>query len=347
MRIPGHNLTSVRVGRVTPCAPGLAGIADGARGATTIHGMGSLRTPHSALRTELAFSLIEIMVTVTLLAFIILGLVAMFNQTRRAFTSSITQVDILESGRSSSDIVTREMEQVAAANAYNVFNFYVDSPVANGNYAYLIQPLVDPTENRTNNLQEVCFVTRYNQQWNFIGYKILQSNPNDNNLSPSEGIGTLYRYSASGIALTNLPALINNFNTFITSTRPTQSANFSRLVDGVVDFRIRALDTNGNSFFQNNHLLPVPVTPTVTASLNFKTDDQFSVAFTSNALPAFVDVELGVLEDRPLAHYEALVIPPYNLGPGTAPWGYLTNRAGAVHIFRQRITIRNVNPAAF
>src|SRR5450631_107530 len=62
-----------------------------------------------------AFTLVEIMVTVALLAVIILGLVAMFNQTRRAFTSSLTQVDVLESGRAAADLVGREMEQMAAS----------------------------------------------------------------------------------------------------------------------------------------------------------------------------------------------------------------------------------------
>ena len=61
-----------------------------------------------------AFSLIEILVTVAILSVIILGLVAMFNQTRRAFTSSMTQVDVLESGRSAADLLSRELEQVSA-----------------------------------------------------------------------------------------------------------------------------------------------------------------------------------------------------------------------------------------
>ena len=82
-----------------------------------------------------------------MLAFIILGLVAMFNQTRRAFTSSITQVDVLESGRSAADIVTREMEQIAAASSTNVnlTNFYVDSPVPNhAGDAYLTSTVCGP-----------------------------------------------------------------------------------------------------------------------------------------------------------------------------------------------------------
>ena len=37
-----------------------------------------------------AFSLIEIMITSALLSFIVLGLLAMFNQTQRAFRSGMT-----------------------------------------------------------------------------------------------------------------------------------------------------------------------------------------------------------------------------------------------------------------
>jgi hypothetical protein len=43
------------------------------------------------------FSLIEIMVTVGLLTFIILGLLLMFNQTQRAFRTGMTQTDVLGS----------------------------------------------------------------------------------------------------------------------------------------------------------------------------------------------------------------------------------------------------------
>ena len=55
------------------------------------------------------------MVTVALLSVIILGLVAMFNQTRRAFMSSLAQVDVLESGRAAADIISRDLEQLAPA----------------------------------------------------------------------------------------------------------------------------------------------------------------------------------------------------------------------------------------
>ena len=53
-------------------------------------------------------------------------------------------------------------------------------------------PLTDPNELRTNTLQELYFISRYNQQWNIIGYKV------DLN-GEGNGVGTLYRYSSNGI----------------------------------------------------------------------------------------------------------------------------------------------------
>ena len=73
----------------------------------------------------------EILVTVAMLSVIILGLVAMFDQTRRAFTSSMTQVDVLEAGRSVADFIAREMEQIAPSGLTNAPNFYADTAESN------------------------------------------------------------------------------------------------------------------------------------------------------------------------------------------------------------------------
>ncbi len=72
---------------------------------------------HYALCTTLhAFSLIEILVVIGLLSVIILGLLAMFNQTQRAFRTGMTQVDVLASGRAASDMIARELSQITPAN---------------------------------------------------------------------------------------------------------------------------------------------------------------------------------------------------------------------------------------
>jgi prepilin-type N-terminal cleavage/methylation domain-containing protein len=268
------------------------------------------------------FSLVEILVTVALLSVIILGLVAMFNQTRRAFTSSITQVDVLESGRDAAGLIAQEMEQMAAAGSVNVTNFYVQTT----SQQPMFQTLVDASDVRTNTLQAVFFLTRLNQTWTGVGYRVF----------PGDGVGTLYRYSGNNISATNGPLLTlqwSNFNYGVTASGP--GTNFTRIMDGVVNFRIRAYDTNGNQ-------LANIVTPTVIATNYFvpMADDHY-YQMTSNSLPAYVEIELGVLEDRALARYQALSNNP------TIGLNYLANHPGQVHMFRQRIPIRNVSSAAY
>ena len=97
-----------------------------------------------------AFSLIEIMVTVALLSFIVLGLLAMFTQTKRAFTSSMTQTDVMESGRAVIEMIARELEQLTPGHVnngnYRCTNFFAElspgfnrAPLANSSECILLQ----------------------------------------------------------------------------------------------------------------------------------------------------------------------------------------------------------------
>jgi len=61
----------------------------------------------------------------------------------------------------------------------------------------------------------------------------------------------------------------------------------------------------------------------------------------SNTLPASVEIEMGVLEDRALQRAESLG------GSYQAQTNYLAGCAGQVHVFRQRVSIPNVDPAAY
>src|SRR5688572_31806835 len=89
----------------------------------------SRRITHSR-RSEQAFSLIEIMVAVTLLSVITLGLLAMFYQTQRAFRVGTSQVDVLENGRAALQLICRDLQQMHVSNMDSVTNFYVEP--ANG-----------------------------------------------------------------------------------------------------------------------------------------------------------------------------------------------------------------------
>ena len=90
-----------------------------------------------------AFSLIELLVVMTLLSFIIIGLLAVFDQTQRAFKTGMSQVDVLESGRATMDLITREVEQMASLTGLgsNVVNFIAEIPKDNGG-----NPIYNPLE---------------------------------------------------------------------------------------------------------------------------------------------------------------------------------------------------------
>ncbi len=271
-----------------------------------------------AVRCGRGFSLIEIMVTVTLLAVIILGLVTMFNQTQRAFTTSLNQVDVLEGGRTASDMIAREMEQNSPSYYSNVFNFNV-VPTVNS----YIWPLANPPDVVTNVMEKLFFLTRYNQQWNAVGFEVEPVN---------NGVGTLYRYSSNNVPLPNLAFQVTNFMN-ATSLLSTNT-NFNRIIDGVVNFRIRAFGTNGNLLFVTN-------APSGNIFVTTNIVGEYAYHFSSNAVPAYVEMELGILETRTLERYRS-----YSNSPSLAR-SYLTNHAAQVHIFRQRIPIRAVDTAAY
>ena len=55
-------------------------------------------------RKTSGFTLVEIMVVMILLSVIVLGLMAMFNQTQRAFRAGMAQTDQMEGGRMFNDL---------------------------------------------------------------------------------------------------------------------------------------------------------------------------------------------------------------------------------------------------
>jgi type II secretory pathway pseudopilin PulG len=275
-------------------------------------------------RREGAFSLIEIMVVVALLSVIILGLMAMFTQTQRAFRLGMSQTDVLESGRVATDLLVRELEQVTPAYRSNIVNFYADV-VASGT-----QPLPPVSGNfsRTNVMQDLFFVTRQNQTWSGIGYFV-----RTNLTAPNQygAVGTLYRFETNDSAFqfaNNPGGLVSGFNR---ARNGNNSQGVSKILDGVVGFKIRAFETNG---FWINEYNSVNIQAT-----RYPVNESYCW-FQSNAVPAFVELEIGVLEQQTFERYKA--IPVYSVATN-----YLANHVGNVHVFRQRIHVRNVDMAAY
>lgn len=267
-----------------------------------------------------AFSLLEVLVVVALLSLIILGLMMMFGQVQRAYKLGTTQVDVLESGRLVADQFSRELVQVTPSHGSNSVNFYarIISPEP------LLQSLSGtPSVARTNLLSALFFLTRENQRWTGIGYLVSDTN--------NVGMGTLYRYE------TNAPFGQNPAWLFAGFTNAPLN-QMSKLVDGVVQFKVRAYDTNGvwlSGIARTNIIAEWPYTSTL-----YGVGEMERYFFSSNAIPAAVEVELGILEDAALAKARAYPT-------AAARRNFLTNQVNSVHVFRTRATLRNVDPLAY
>lgn len=234
-----------------------------------------------------AFSLLEIMVAVGLLAVIIVGLLAMFYQTERAFRSGITQVDVLEAGRAAVELVARELREMKAADIPGVTNYFADIPV---------EGIVQPMPNgffRTNRLQDFFFLTRTNLDgWKGISYGFHRD-------EWMNGVATLQRMEVP----TNIASAAQLSSFLFVNSVERLPLSYHRVADGVVHLEIRAYDRFGN-------LVP-------------------DAAETN--VPAVIELELGILEPKTWERAKAL-------GPNAR--SYLEQRAGKVHIFRERIPIR-------
>jgi hypothetical protein len=316
--------------------------------------------------------LIEIMITVGLLSFIILGLLAMFNQTQRAFRTSMTQSDVLEAGRAAMDMIGREVAQMSPSQMPDMLlggvrlratNFFSEpSPFFEGppGYAPLKQglPGMPSTVNRTNLLQRFYFLTRLNQDWIGTGYDVLPENPTD------PIVGTLYRFSS-----TNRYVMVvgtNNLSLAFQAAVRKASRNLatgigvtdlSRIADGVVHLRVRTYANNGfliitNDFRGTNGFARAPYGPSTAASVLYTNvgntiacrdnlnPDQSATYFMGNAAPGYVDIELGILEPQILQRYRSIPV-------AAAQREYLSNHVAQVHLFHQRIAIPNVDTTAY
>jgi prepilin-type N-terminal cleavage/methylation domain-containing protein len=351
----------------TPLLPAKAGVPF-----ARVHGPNSRPNPGLEVfprptAQRRAFSMIEILVVVALLSVIVLGLMAMFNQTQRAFRLGMSQTDVLQSGRMATELITREIGQttpsyldwtngIPVAQQPNYFwllgapNFC--SQVTNVGY----QSLPGSTAFRTNIMDDVFFLVRENQTWTGIGYFVRTNRADDPDLPGGVGpAGTLYRFETNDtVALfhANPSGLFDGFNL----ARAQDATNgVSKVVDGVVHFRIRPFDASGwmipnNPSYSTNWPYSLTNLPAFASSnLFFDLHNQYYIpgsgetgayVFFSNAVPAAVEMELGVLEQQVYDQYKSIPIL-------SAQQAFLTNQAPHVHLFRQHIPIRTVDPTAY
>ena len=247
-----------------------------------------------------ALTLLEMMVSVTLLAAIMIGLLAMFNQAQKALHIAHMQADVFENARGAMQIVGRDLMEMTGTTDTNVT--YARSIIVTN---WTLTLPTGSTQDLTS--VESFWLTRVNDDWTGVGYYVADAN---------YGVGTLYRSSG-----TVREARIGDLYGEFTAPVPTNS---HRVSDGIVHFLLRPtyvkdFNTNTGTIFYSNDI---------------------THQFQSNNLPAFVDVEIGVLESATLKQFEALK----NVDV-VAAQDFLAKHNGRIHFFRERVPIRNfVNP---
>ena len=315
--------------------------------------------PISRVATR-AFSLVELLVSVGLLSIVILALYAMFDQTQRALRGSVGQVDVLEGARSAIDLVRRDLEQARPAGV-------VDGPHLVTRVSAAPSLVLNQTslfQERQPVLQEFFGIRSVaDRQWTTFGYFI--ADESDPTLRTRPPIGTLYRYEDRGpgqripgeAILTNAairfivrgPTALATLEEHVlartgagagmVSTIPYRT-NASRVLDGVLNFKVTAFDSVGRPFnilYPTNQLPARPANGTVSPiGLRHLSGGLVTEAsFTGPYMPAYVEVEVDDLEPRLLDQYRAL---PDNPAIRNR---YITNNLARVQSFRQRIPLRS------
>ena len=308
-------------------------------------------SPIGRLRSVRAFSLMELLLAVSIMTLIVASLATVFHHTQRALRNNLTQVDVLESGRAAMDLLMRDLSQMTVSDVAGGTNLVC---FLSTNYPRLVEKrlvyqAVVGGGVRTNVLDNLFFLSRSNRAWVGTGYRVAMA---------SNGVGSLVRFSVlTNFSLTNKfynrPPGSNELGylTRLVLRQSELSTNYLTVADGVMHLRLRAFDGSGlpmtwqnAGWFTQFYKDPVtrtnqPMYPGLLLGTNvFLIPDldptETWYAFLSNALPASLELELGILEAKARDQYQALA------AGSVMAQRFLSNRASQVHLFRQRIPLR-------
>jgi Tfp pilus assembly protein PilV len=285
---------------------------------------------HERFRSR-AFSVLEMMVAVALLAVIIVGLLAMFYQVQRAFRAGTAQVDVMEGGRAAMNLLTRDIQEMVATQVPIVTNCVVlDSFGANAATPTSVQEFSSGAP-RDNYQQDICFVSRQNDEWVGTSYRVAFADT---------GLGTLYRLHVRR-PYDTLPStnsqILADLSHFVCTNIDFDGLDLHRVLDGVVHLTFTLFDTNGIAYLNYR-----PADLAVLTAAGTVRVEPSIVAFTEANLPAYVDIELTVLEPSAVEKFNARIdsaLPyPQSISRAT---NYLARQIGRTHLFRQRVPIRS------
>jgi type II secretory pathway pseudopilin PulG len=253
--------------------------------------------------TAAAMTLLEIMVAVSLLSLIVLTLYNMFDRTQKALRATRNQTDVSEAGRAGLDVMVREIQQARVMSNPNLYNIYVDQRFAGNSY------VVSGNSNvlQTNTLMELFFhnfsPSATPTVWSGIGYRV--ADPSDPRLIPTNGVGTLYRFSTNAVRATN--AFLANYSSIV----PASTNYFQRISDGVIHFSVR-LYTNGFPLLNPSY----PIT-----------------SFYYTQMVSHVEIELGILPPTLIEQAKASPLAGNQMS-------FLAGKGDRIQIFRQIVPIQ-------
>jgi hypothetical protein len=291
----------------------------------------------------------ELMLAMGIMTIIVGALYGMFHHTQKALRANVTQVDVLEAGRVAMEFLLRDFEQVAASQVQRETNllvgmsplplrrgeglglrrmYYVTNPPPDfDGYNPVVQNLMVVGATRTNVLAEAYLLNRLGDRFIGVSYRVINA---------TNGVGTLARYSEE------LPARYMAHGWLSSNVLTAPASAYASIADRVIHFRVQAYDATGlpmswettNRFTTNKIHHPNVMLNTNVFIARDRLPTETVCLFLTNALPAHLEVELGLLEPRAYDQYRA-----FDAGSLMAH-RFLENRAAQVHLFRQRIPIR-------
>jgi prepilin-type N-terminal cleavage/methylation domain-containing protein len=315
--------------------------------------------PNSRSRPQAGFSLLEVLVAVGLMSIVVLALYSMFDQTQKALRQNAGQTDISEAGRAAMELIVRDVEKAWAAKIPAVTNNGVVLPAVNNLVIRRVYPANQLREfgddySRDTTFHELFLLSRPDSGSN-PGLGLFVAEENNPLLRVEDQVGTLYRYEVppdspvygiDGKDLFETVASVSpqtlqrpgtarwtfrNFWSQFDGPTALVRTNASRLIDGVVFFRVFAYGPNGqildrSTVFTNN--VPADVVPYAETGPGIENLTTFGNA----ALPSAVEVELGILPQRLFTQFRSL--------PDQLKTNFLSRNFANILVFRQRIALR-------
>ena len=296
---------------------------------------------HPTSKAFAGFTLMEVMVSMGLLSLIVIVLMTVFSNTQSAFRAGVTQTDVMANGRATMDMIAADARLLTPSHDVftNLAGYHGAVNLYNATHGYLYQGLPATGSSRTNVIQTLFLLSRENTRWRGIGYAV--------DINNTHSIFPLYRFYEETNLDSNPGTLYTNFiNSLVFPLANTTV--WSHLMDGVVHLVVRAYDTNG-FWLADSNSYAVGQAPFIRNTVFYgqfpgvyPSYGEESFIMYSNALPASLEIQLGVLEDTAIRRLESLV----NANYGTYT-NYLSQQANRVQMFRQRVSVPNCDPSAY